>query len=208
MDITVVLSYLGVVVFLTLMPGPDILFVIAQSISQNKKAGIATALGLCSGLIVHISAAALGISAIIYQSAIAFAIVKYAGAIYLLFLSFQSFREKDTNLNGTNNKRLFNYKALYKKGILMNILNPKVSLLFLALLPQFVNESIGNVTGQVFILGMITMLQALVIFVGISILSDKIRYLLDHNSFIAKRINVIKGSILGAIGLQIAFSEK
>ncbi|WP_431803414.1 LysE family translocator [Halobacillus andaensis] len=208
MDVTMVLSYLGVVVFLTLMPGPDILFVIAQSISQNKKAGIATALGLCSGLIVHISAAALGISAIIYQSAIAFAIVKYAGAIYLLFLAFQSFREKDTNPNGTNNKRLFNYKALYKKGILMNILNPKVSLLFLALLPQFVNESIGNVTGQVFILGMITMVQALVIFVGISILSDKIRYLFERNSFIAKRINIIKGSILGAIGLQIAFSEK
>ncbi|WP_332634198.1 LysE family translocator [Halalkalibacter flavus] len=209
MDITMVLSYLGVVVFLTLMPGPDILFVIAQSISQNKKAGIATALGLCTGLIVHISAATLGISAIIYQSAISFAIVKYAGAIYLLFLAFQSFREKDTDLNGTNdNKRLFNYKSLYKKGILMNILNPKVSLLFLALLPQFVDKSMGNVTGQVFILGIITMVQALVIFVGISILSDKIRYLLVNNSFIAKRINVIKGSILGFIGLQIAFSEK
>jgi threonine/homoserine/homoserine lactone efflux protein len=209
MDITMVLSYLGIVVFLTLMPGPDILFVIAQSISQNKKAGIATALGLCTGLIVHISAATLGISAIIYQSAIAFAIVKYAGAIYLLFLAFQSFREKDTDLNGTNdNKRLFNYKSLYKKGILMNILNPKVSLLFLALLPQFVDNSMGNVTGQVFILGIITMVQALVIFVGISILSDKIRYLLVNNSFITKRINVIKGSILGFIGLQIAFSEK
>lgn len=209
MDITMVLSYLGVVVFLTLMPGPDILFVIAQSISQNKKAGIATALGLCTGLIVHISAATLGISAIIYQSAIAFAIVKYAGAIYLLFLAFQSFREKDTDPNGTNdNKSLFNYKSLYKKGILMNILNPKVSLLFLALLPQFVDESMGNVTGQVFILGIITMVQALVIFVGISILSNKIRYLLVNNSFIAKRIKVIKGSILGFIGLQIAFSEK
>jgi threonine/homoserine/homoserine lactone efflux protein len=204
-----VLSYLGVVVFLTLMPGPDILFVIAQSISQNKKAGIATALGLCTGLLVHISAATLGISAIIYQSAIVFAIVKYAGAIYLLFLAFQSFREKDTDLNGTNdNKRLSSYKSLYKKGILMNILNPKVSLLFLALLPQFVDNSMGNVTGQVFILGIITMVQALVIFVGISILSYKIRYLLVNNSFITKRINVIKGSILGFIGLQIAFSEK
>ncbi|WP_347552948.1 LysE family translocator (plasmid) [Pseudalkalibacillus hwajinpoensis] len=208
MDIAMVLSYLGVVVFLTLMPGPDILFVIAQSISQNKKAGIATAIGLCTGLIVHISAATLGISALIYQSALAFSIVKYAGAIYLLFLAIQSFREKDMDLKGTNNKRLFNYKSLYKKGVLMNILNPKVSLLFLALLPQFVDESIGNVTGQVFILGMITMVQALVIFVGISILSDKIRYLLELNSFIAKRINVIKGSILGVIGVQIAFSEK
>ncbi|MGG1575002.1 LysE family translocator [Fictibacillus sp. NRS-1165] len=209
MNITMVLSYLGVVVFLTLMPGPDILFVMAQSISQNKKAGIATALGLCTGLIVHISAATLGISAIIYQSAIAFAIVKYAGAMYLLYLAIQSFREKDTDLTGTNdNKSVLNYKSLYKKGILMNILNPKVSLLFLALLPQFVDKSTGNATGQIFILGIITMVQALVIFVGISILSDRLRYFLSHNSFIAKRINMIKGSVLGVIGLQIALSEK
>jgi threonine/homoserine/homoserine lactone efflux protein len=99
-----------------------------------------------------------------------------------LYLSFYDV-EKNNDLNGTNdNKRLFNYKSLYKKGILMNILNPKVSLLFLALLPQFVDKSMGNVTGPVFILGIITMVQALVIFVGISILSDKIRYLLVNNS--------------------------
>jgi threonine/homoserine/homoserine lactone efflux protein len=86
MDFTLIMSFLGVAILLTLMPGPDILFVIAQSISQDKKAGIATALGLCSGLIVHITAATLGISAIIYQSALAFTVVKYTGAAYLLYL--------------------------------------------------------------------------------------------------------------------------
>jgi threonine/homoserine/homoserine lactone efflux protein len=82
MDFTLVISFLGVAILLTLMPGPDILFVIAQSISQDRKAGIATALGLCSGLIVHITAATLGVSAVIYQSALAFTIVKYAGVAY------------------------------------------------------------------------------------------------------------------------------
>src|SRR5690606_37812338 len=95
MDITVVVSFLFTAIVLTLMPGPDILFVIAQSISQHSRAGIMTALGLCTGLTVHISAAALGISALIYQSALAFTIVKFAGAAYLLYLAWQSFRARN-----------------------------------------------------------------------------------------------------------------
>lgn len=207
MEVIVVLSFLGTAIFLTLMPGPDILFVIAQSISQNKKAGITTALGLCSGLVIHISAATLGISAVIYQSALAFAIVKYAGAAYLLFLAWQSFRERESDF-AIGKQNSLNYKSLYKKGILMNILNPKVSLFFLALLPQFVDKTMGHVSIQMLILGIIFMVQALIIFIAVSVFSDKIRNLLLRKTFIAKRMNVIKGSLLGFIGLQIAFSEK
>ncbi|MCY8232457.1 LysE family translocator [Priestia endophytica] len=209
MDLTLVLSFLGVAIVLTLMPGPDILFVIAQSISQSKKAGIVTALGLCSGLMVHITAAVCGISTIIYQSALAFAVVKYAGAAYLLFLAWQSFREKESDfMVRKNGQKSLEYRSLYKKGIFMNILNPKVSLFFLALLPQFVDKSLGHVSLQMLILGITAMCQALVIFIGISIFSDKVRDLLLHNLFIAKRMNVIKGLLLAFIGLQIAFSEK
>jgi threonine/homoserine/homoserine lactone efflux protein len=207
MEVIAVLSFLGTAIFLTLMPGPDILFVIAQSISQNKKAGIITALGLCSGLVIHISAATLGISAVIYQSALAFAIVKYAGAAYLLFLAWQSFRERESDF-AIGKQNYLNYKSLYKKGILMNILNPKVSLFFLALLPQFVDKTMGHVSIQMLILGIIFMVQALIIFITVSVFSDKIRYLLLRKTFIAKRMNIIKGSLLGFIGLQIAFSEK
>ncbi|GLH62666.1 MULTISPECIES: LysE family translocator [Parageobacillus] len=206
MDFALTISFLGVAILLTLMPGPDILFVIAQSISQNKKAGIATALGLCSGLIVHITAATLGISTIIYQSALAFTVIKYTGAAYLLYLSWQSFKEKETGF-AFNNKPL-KYLSLYKKGILMNLLNPKVSLFFLALLPQFVNKSMGHITLQMFILGIIFLVQALVIFIAVSVFSEKLRHVLLTNSFIAKRMNIVKGLLLGLIGIQIAFSEK
>jgi threonine/homoserine/homoserine lactone efflux protein len=206
MDFTQVMSFLGVAILLTLMPGPDILFVITQSISQDKKAGIATALGLCSGLIVHITAATLGISTIIYQSALAFTVIKYTGAAYLLYLSWQSFKEKETGF-AFNNKPL-KYLSLYKKGILMNLLNPKVSLFFLALLPQFVNKSMGHITLQMFILGIIFLVQALVIFIAVSVFSEKLRHVLLTNSFIAKRMNIVKGLLLGLIGIQIAFSEK
>lgn len=207
MDFMLVLSFLGVAIFLTLMPGPDILFVIAQSISQNKKAGIATALGLCTGLMVHITAATLGISAMVYQSSLAFSIVKYVGAAYLLFLAWQSFKEKESVLIDGSQKTL-NYKSLYKKGILMNILNPKVSLFFLALLPQFVVSTGSPVSVQMLILGIIFMVQALVIFIIVSTFSDKIRYVLLRKPAIAKRVNIIKGSLLGFIGVQIAFSQK
>lgn len=207
MDFTLVISFLGVAILLTLMPGPDILFVMTQSISQDKKAGIATTLGLCSGLIVHISAATLGVSAIIYQSALAFAIVKYTGAAYLLYLAWQSFKEKETGFTFHQNNTL-KYTSLYKKGILMNLLNPKVSLFFLALLPQFVDKSIGHIPLQMFLLGIIFLVQAFAFFVAVSMFSEKLGRVLFHHSFLAKRMNIIKGSILGMIGIQIALSEK
>jgi threonine/homoserine/homoserine lactone efflux protein len=207
MDFALTMSFLGVAILLTLMPGPDILFVITQSISQDKKAGIATALGLCSGLIVHITAATLGISTIIYQSALAFTVIKYTGAAYLLYLAWQSFKEKETGFAFNHNKP-FKYPSLYKKGILMNLLNPKVSLFFLALLPQFVNKSMGHIMLQMFILGIIFLVQALVIFISVSVFSEKLRHVLLTNSFIVKRMNIVKGLLLGLIGIQIAFSEK
>lgn len=208
MELMTALSFLGVAVLLTLMPGPDNLFVVAQSISQGSKAGIATALGLCSGLIVHITAATLGISTLIYQSALAFAVVKYAGAAYLLYLAWKSFREKASDLTIADDRRTMDYKSLYKKGIIMNVLNPKVSLFFLALLPQFVTSSPGSVAIQMLILGTIFLIQALLIFVGISLFSEKVGHLLRRNPSISRRINIIQGTLFGIIGLKIAFSER
>ncbi|MFL1672855.1 LysE family translocator [Paenibacillus dendritiformis] len=207
MDILSVLSFLGVAVLLTLMPGPDNVFVLAQSISQGRKAGIATALGLCSGLIVHVAAATFGISAIIYQSALAFAVVKYAGAAYLLYLAWKSFREKDAGLT-LNDEKALHYYALYKKGILMNLLNPKVSLFFLALLPQFVDQAAGHVPVQMLVLGIVFILQAIILFSVISFFAEKLRYLLLRNPSISRKMNYIQGSLLGLIAVQIAFSEK
>lgn len=130
MDIVSITSFLGVAALLTVMPGPDNLFVLAQSISNGRYAGISTSLGLCTGLLGHIAAATLGLSAVIYQSALAFAIVKYAGAAYLLYLAYKTFTAKDSAL-AVENKEAVEYKVLYKKGVIMNLLNPKVSLFFL-----------------------------------------------------------------------------
>lgn len=207
LEISTLFAFLGAAIILTIMPGPDNLFVLAQSITQDKKAGIATSLGLCTGLLVHISAAVLGISAIIYQSTIIFSIVKFAGAAYLLYLAWQSFRAKGDpfTLQQQNTQA---YIKLYKKGILMNILNPKVSLFFLALLPQFVNPSQGHVAFQMLILGIVFLIQALVLFSLFSIFAGKVRQVIIGKPAIAKRLNTIQGILFTFIGIQIAISKQ
>lgn len=207
MDIVSITSFLGVAALLTVMPGPDNLFVLAQSISNGRYAGISTSLGLCTGLLGHIAAATLGLSAVIYQSALAFAIVKYAGAAYLLYLAYKTFTAKDSAL-AVENKEVVEYKVLYKKGVIMNLLNPKVSLFFLALLPQFVNHSTGHATQQMLVYGTVFLVQALIIFTLISLFAGKVGEFLRKSSALSKRLNLVQGSIFTLIGLKIAFSEK
>ncbi len=207
MDFISVISFLGAAIVLTLMPGPDNLFTLAQSIAKGKNAGIFTTLGLCTGLIVHITAATIGISAVIYQSAFAFTIVKYAGAVYLLFLAYKSFRDKGSSFN-LNNEDTLDYKSLYKKGVIMNLLNPKVSLFFLAFFPQFINYENGNVSIQMLAYGLLFLVQTLVIFSLISIFAGKVGYFIRKNASLSKKINIIQGSLFTLIGLKIAFSQK
>jgi threonine/homoserine/homoserine lactone efflux protein len=206
LDVTLILSFLGAAVLLTIMPGPDNLFVLAQSITQNKKAGIATSLGLCSGLLVHISAAAVGISAILYQSSFAFTIVKLIGAAYLLFMAYEAFKERNES-SKLQNQPSRTYFSLYKKGIVMNILNPKVSLFFLALLPQFIDHQAGSPTLQMFLLGLVFIVQALIIFSLISFYSGKLASYITGNLTLLRRFNLTKAALLAFIGVQIAFSK-
>lgn len=207
LEISTFIAFLGAAIILTLMPGPDNLFVLAQSIAQDKKAGIVTSLGLCTGLLVHISAAVLGISAIIYQSTVVFTIVKFAGATYLLYLAWQSFLSKGDPFTLNHQKRQA-YFALYKKGIIMNVLNPKVSLFFLALLPQFINPVQGNVPLQMFILGIVFLVQALVLFSLFSIFAGMVRRAIIGKPAIAKRLNMIQGVLFALIGIQVALSKQ
>ena len=199
------LYFFSAAVMLTILPGPDMLFVIAQSISLGKKAGISVALGLCTGLIFHTIAAAFGISIIIYNSDVAFMILKYLGVVYLIFLAFMALKESTINLN--INWQI-NKIHLYRKGILMNLLNPKVLLFFLAFLPQFVDQSDGNVSLQMVSLGIIFIIQAIIIFSIVSILASKISEKLITNKKFAKYLKWIKAAILLFIGISLIFVNK
>lgn len=206
MSLLTILSFLSAAIILTIMPGPDNLFTLAQSIAKGKKAGIYTTLGLCTGLVVHITAAAAGISAIIYQSSIAFNIVKYLGAGYLLWLAYKSFRDKGGSFELQAEDSL-DYKDLYKRGVIMNLLNPKVSLFFLAFLPQFVSYNAGNVPLQMLVLGVIFLVQAFVIFSLISIFSGIVGTFLRKNTSFGRKMNLVQGCLFLFISFKIAFSK-
>jgi threonine/homoserine/homoserine lactone efflux protein len=192
---------------LTLLPGPDILFVLTQSISSGRGAGVATACGLCTGLLFHTTAAALGVSAVIYNSALAFTALKYAGAVYLLYLAFKAIKEGDRFISSVSAMEYGTW-ILYKRGIFMNLLNPKVSLFFLAFLPQFVDPGTGNVPLQMVFLGIVFLLQALIIFVMVSVFAGRIGLKLTDRPGVGKYVNRTKAGIFALIGLELALAQK
>ena len=165
-------------ILLSLAPGPDNIYVLSLGISKNKKAAIITTLGLCTGLIIHTCAAAFGISVIFQTSQLAFDIVKYLGAIYLLYIAYQIFKHRNDLISLENSFNKTEYKKLYFKGFIMNILNPKVSIFFLAFLPQFVDIKSGNISMQMIFLGVVFIIIAFIVFslIGISgsLLKEKI----------------------------------
>jgi len=192
---------------LTILPGPDILFVLTHSISQGKKAGFATASGLCTGVLIHTTAAALGISAVVYRSTLAFEIVKYAGAAYLLYLAWHALKESDELISSAPLRETDTF-ALYRRVIFMNVLNPKVAIFFLAFLPQFVNIESGNVPMQMISLGIIFMVQAWLIFSVIYIFAGTIGNRITQRPGIGKYINWGKAGIFTVIGVKLALSHK
>ena len=132
-----ILFYIATVILLALMPGPDIIFVITQGITKGKKEAIFTSLGLGSGCIVHAALASFGVSVIFQQSLIAFNVLKYFGAFYLFYLAVKTYKNaRKTEIAAADNSAAHGYQ----KGLLMNLLNPKVILFFLAFLPQFTPE--------------------------------------------------------------------
>ncbi len=209
METDLLLSFLGAAVLLTIMPGPDNILVLTESLTKGQKSGIALSVGLSSGVLVHTIAAATGLSLIIQQSALAFSLVKYAGAAYLFFLAFRAIREKNPEINLTNplsdkETRIF---PLVRKGFLMNVLNPKVSLFFIAFLPQFVNHNGPDITFQMIVLGGLFMIQALLIFSLIAVLAGKLTGLFRHPKFwpVTKWTKV---GVLALLGITLAFSKK
>lgn len=209
MELEILISFLGASVILTLMPGPDNIFVLTESLTKGRRTGIAISLGLCSGILIHTFAAATGLSIIIQKSAIAFSIIKYLGAGYLFYLAIIAIKDKKPVLGSISEKEVTekSFIQLMRKGFLMNVLNPKVSLFFIAFLPQFISKTGFNTTYQMVILGLVFMLQAIIIFSLISILSGKLTRYLNSTRF-WKITKWSKVSILSLLGLTLAFSKK
>ncbi|MGB7842799.1 MAG: LysE family translocator [Salinimicrobium sp.] len=176
------LPFLTASILLTFAPGPDIIYVLVQGMTNGKKFGIITALGLVSGIIVHTSLVAFGISAIIKQSETLFLIIRILGAVYMFYLAWQVFKSDSRIIfSKASAETQKDFVSLYKRGFLMNVLNPKVAIFFLAFFPGFLWDPAGNTILQFYLLGFIFMLQAFLIFSFVSILAGKIsKYLTSH----------------------------
>ena len=209
MECGLLISFLGASILLTLMPGPDIIFVLTESLTKGHRNGIAISLGLCSGLLIHTFAAATGLSIIIQKSAIVFSAIKYLGAGYLFYLALISIKDKRPSIEFDFKKadREKRFLQLMRKGFFMNILNPKVSLFFIAFLPQFISKSGFDATYQMLILGIIFIIQAIFIFITISILSGRLTGLVNSSRF-WKITKWSKISVLAGVGLTLAISKK
>lgn len=199
--------FIGASALLALAPGPDNLFVLTQSMSRGAKSGIFITLGLCSGLIFHTGAVALGVAAIFQTSLLAFSVLKFVGAGYLLYLAYLSFKSASKSKLDTKSVDLCASK-LYKRGIIMNVTNPKVSIFFLAFLPQFTDPTRADVTYQIFVLGALFMLSAFVVFSIIALGASKLGAWFRRSKNGESILNKIAGTIFVALALKLAFAQR
>lgn len=193
---------------LCLAPGPDNIYVLTQGITQGKKAALITTLGLCTGLIIHTTAAVLGISVIFKTSQLVFDIVKYLGVLYLLYIAYQIYKHRNDSLNLNTNKENIKLKKLYVKGFFMNILNPKISIFFLSFLPQFVEVKNGNVELQMMIFGIIFMIMTIFVFGMIGISANLLGKNIRKNPKILKYMNVLTSFLLVGLGIKLALTQR
>ena len=194
-------------ILLALTPGPDNLFVLTQAIQRGKIAGVAVTIGLCTGLLVHTSAVALGVAALLQTSAIAFTLLKYAGAAYLLYLAYQSFRAGEEGRSDQTTQAL-SFGRLYRRGIIMNVTNPKVSLFFLAFLPQFVDPAYGPLVPQILLLGLLFILSTILVFGGISLLAGGIGARFRRSAKAQIILNRLAGTVFVALAIKLALVKR
>lgn len=191
---------------LAIAPGPDNIFVLTQSALYGKKSRVVITLGLCSGLIVHTSAMAFGVAAIVQASVIAFTVLKVAGALYLAYLTWLSFRAPASSLDAPQ-LNVRSYGALYRRGIIMNITNPKVSIFFLAFLPQFASPEYGPLIPQIFLLGALFGGAALVVFSAIAVLARTLGDWLRNSPKAQVYLNRIAGTVFAGLALKLVTSS-
>ena len=195
-------------VLLAIIPGPDNIFVLTQSIFQGKKSGLIIMLGLCTGLIFHTLAVILGVAVIFQTSIFAFTILKIIGAMYLLYLAWQIFKAGNQKIDTKNNNANIDYKKLYYRGIIMNITNPKVSIFFLAFLPQFTNPNLGSIPLQMLLLGILFLIAALLVFSLIALYSAKLEKIINKSDKSQKILNKLVSLVFVALAIKLISTKQ
>src|SRR5579859_3639217 len=197
--------FLAGALILLFIPGPAVFYILSRTIGQGRKAGVVSAAGISVGTLVHSAAAAFGLSAILVSSARAFHIVQFAGALYLIFLGLRTLLSREDS-HAVVSAVHHSLGRIFGQGVLVNLLNPKTALFFLAFLPQFVDASRGHVSAQIFFLGCSFALLGLLSDSSWAMLAGTLADRLRSNLRWLRIQKRISGGSLVALGIATAFS--
>ncbi|WP_103067988.1 LysE family translocator [Aquimarina sediminis] len=200
-DFESIMFFLAAASVLILIPGPSVLYIMARSMEQGYKAGIVSVLGIGVGSLIHVSAAAIGISSILLASSTAFSIIKYLGAIYLIYLGVKKLLEKTPTTQPAKAQKRKQLNKIFYEAIVVNTFNPKTAIFFFSFLPQFINVEKGGNAGQILFLGILFTVFAVLSDTLYVLLSMKISKWFANSKKYLRRQKNVTGSIYIALGL-------
>lgn len=206
-DQATLITYLAILLGFVFIPGPAVLLTLARATTSGTRTGIATALGIAAGDLIHTAMAVVGISAIILASATLFSLIKYLGAAYLVYLGIRAILEKTQIDQPGAGARLTPHSA-FRQAILAEVLNPKSALFFLAFLPQFVRPENGSVSLQLVVLGVLFVLIGLLSTIVVAVTAGRVGNFLRRNPIVLRWQGKVVGGIYCALGVRLALQEK
>nr|WP_321458209.1 LysE family translocator [uncultured Cohaesibacter sp.] len=204
--------FLFACLMLNVAPGPDLIFILSRTLAHGRKIGFAASVGVCSGALVHVMAAALGVSAILATSATAFMLVKYIGAAYLVWLGIKGLLSRDSVLPIEGKKKAgVTVWSVYRQGVLVDVLNPKAALFFMAFLPQFIPHdgslSAHQILFDTILLGVTVIVMGLAVEAVYILMAAPLGSYLRRNKSVARWIDRTVGSLLIGLGAKLALTE-
>jgi threonine/homoserine/homoserine lactone efflux protein len=202
----VLIVFLGAVLLLAVTPGPDLLYIAARSAGEGHGAGIASVLGISVGIVGHTLAVSLGLSSLLRAVPLAFAVLRWAGAAYLIVLGLQLLL-RSQHETGVRNTEPASMRVVFVQGLLTNILNPKVALFFVAFLPQFVDPSAGRVGPQLFVLGCLFNVLGSCVNLAAALLASRGTTWLQARTGSPSLLHRVSGAVLVALGARLALSS-
>lgn len=205
-DIGVLIAFVPIAIALIVSPGPDSIYTLTRSISDGQSSGVMAALGSSAGSMVHTTAAVLGLTAILRTSALAYSFVKFIGAAYLVYLGVQTFRNTE-EFEITPESSSYTPSESFRSALMINVLNPKVAVFFLAFLPQFVQPG-SNTTVQIFVLGIVFASLGFLYQAILAVFSARARRVITERELVQTMLRTASGSVLVGFGVKLALERR
>lgn len=208
LDLVVLLAFVPAVLAIVISPGPDSIYTLTQSLSGGRAAGIAAGFGTATGVLVHTTAAVLGLSVILQTTAEAYMVLRYVGAVYLVYLGVKLVRSEETfDLSDGSGTRPQSLGESYRNALVINVANPQVAVFVLAFFPQFVPPS-ANATLQLSLLGVVYAGLSLLYLTVVALFASRVRHRLLESTVSRRVVRYLSGSVLVGFGLKLALEEQ